>query len=139
MYSDSHAHQSTGYLAPNDKYVRSFSPVVFWTVSGDETRQRVKYADERVCKSHLLNCCPHDILSGTVSGLKSALTTNTMTPTDGLQVIVNHLTSSVLDSCLLVFGGSAWTWGSARRSTTWRYGQIMKSLPRTKTCSLSLM
>ncbi|XP_056285510.1 putative RNA-binding protein Luc7-like 1 isoform X5 [Pseudoliparis swirei] len=31
----------------------------------DETRQRVKYADERVCKSHLLNCCPHDILSGT--------------------------------------------------------------------------
>ncbi|XP_056285507.1 putative RNA-binding protein Luc7-like 1 isoform X3 [Pseudoliparis swirei] len=32
---------------------------------GDETRQRVKYADERVCKSHLLNCCPHDILSGT--------------------------------------------------------------------------
>ncbi|XP_056285506.1 putative RNA-binding protein Luc7-like 1 isoform X2 [Pseudoliparis swirei] len=65
MYSDSHAHQSTGYLAPNDKYVRSFSPVVFWTVSGDETRQRVKYADERVCKSHLLNCCPHDILSGT--------------------------------------------------------------------------
>jgi len=38
-----------------------------WTVAGDETRQRVKYSDERVCKSHLLNCCPHDILSGTVS------------------------------------------------------------------------
>ncbi|XP_041830800.1 putative RNA-binding protein Luc7-like 1 isoform X3 [Melanotaenia boesemani] len=37
----------------------------FWTVSGDETRQRVKFTDERVCKSHLLNCCPHDILSGT--------------------------------------------------------------------------
>ncbi|KAL6095213.1 luc7l [Pungitius sinensis] len=32
---------------------------------GDETRQRVKFSDERVCKSHLLNCCPHDILSGT--------------------------------------------------------------------------
>ncbi|XP_034427485.1 putative RNA-binding protein Luc7-like 1 isoform X1 [Hippoglossus hippoglossus] len=32
---------------------------------GDETRQRVKFGDERVCKSHLLNCCPHDILSGT--------------------------------------------------------------------------
>ncbi|KAK0140695.1 putative RNA-binding protein Luc7-like 1 [Merluccius polli] len=31
----------------------------------DETRQRVKFSDERVCKSHLLNCCPHDILSGT--------------------------------------------------------------------------
>lgn len=37
------------------------------TLSGDETRQRVKFSDERVCKSHLLNCCPHDILSGTVS------------------------------------------------------------------------
>lgn len=35
--------------------------------AGDETRQRVKFTDERVCKSHLLNCCPHDILSGTVS------------------------------------------------------------------------
>uniref|UniRef100_G3P1C1 LUC7-like (S. cerevisiae) n=1 Tax=Gasterosteus aculeatus aculeatus TaxID=481459 RepID=G3P1C1_GASAC len=35
---------------------------------GDETRQRVKFSDERVCKSHLLNCCPHDILSGTVTG-----------------------------------------------------------------------
>ncbi|KAJ8347226.1 hypothetical protein SKAU_G00286270 [Synaphobranchus kaupii] len=32
---------------------------------GDETRQRVKFTDERVCKSHLLSCCPHDILSGT--------------------------------------------------------------------------
>ncbi|KAJ8250967.1 hypothetical protein GJAV_G00215680 [Gymnothorax javanicus] len=32
---------------------------------GDETRQRVKFTDERVCKSHLLKCCPHDILSGT--------------------------------------------------------------------------
>ncbi|XP_064170298.1 putative RNA-binding protein Luc7-like 1 isoform X2 [Anguilla rostrata] len=32
---------------------------------GDETRQRVKFSDERVCRSHLLSCCPHDILSGT--------------------------------------------------------------------------
>ncbi|XP_063286317.1 putative RNA-binding protein Luc7-like 1 isoform X4 [Pelobates fuscus] len=32
---------------------------------GDETRQRVKYSDDRVCKSHLLDCCPHDILAGT--------------------------------------------------------------------------
>ncbi|KAK1881702.1 putative RNA-binding protein Luc7-like 1 [Dissostichus eleginoides] len=32
---------------------------------GDETRQMVKFSDDRVCKSHLLNCCPHDILSGT--------------------------------------------------------------------------
>uniref|UniRef100_A0AAY5KB79 LUC7-like (S. cerevisiae) n=1 Tax=Esox lucius TaxID=8010 RepID=A0AAY5KB79_ESOLU len=31
----------------------------------DETRQRVKFTEDRVCKSHLLNCCPHDILSGT--------------------------------------------------------------------------
>ncbi|KAG5832352.1 hypothetical protein ANANG_G00290200 [Anguilla anguilla] len=33
--------------------------------SRDETRQRVKFSDERVCRSHLLSCCPHDILSGT--------------------------------------------------------------------------
>uniref|UniRef100_A0A4W3IE77 Nitrite reductase MB n=1 Tax=Callorhinchus milii TaxID=7868 RepID=A0A4W3IE77_CALMI len=32
---------------------------------GDATRQRVKFSDDRVCKSHLLGCCPHDILSGT--------------------------------------------------------------------------
>lgn len=32
---------------------------------GDETRQRVKFTDDRVCKSHLLDCCPHDILAGT--------------------------------------------------------------------------
>ncbi|MBN3291128.1 LC7L2 protein, partial [Polypterus senegalus] len=31
----------------------------------DSTRQRIKFDDDRVCKSHLLNCCPHDILSGT--------------------------------------------------------------------------
>ncbi|XP_028905100.1 putative RNA-binding protein Luc7-like 1 isoform X2 [Ornithorhynchus anatinus] len=33
--------------------------------AGDETRQRVKFTDDRVCKSHLLDCCPHDILAGT--------------------------------------------------------------------------
>ncbi|XP_055037388.1 putative RNA-binding protein Luc7-like 1 isoform X1 [Misgurnus anguillicaudatus] len=33
--------------------------------SRDESRQRVKFTDERVCKSHLLDCCPNDILSGT--------------------------------------------------------------------------
>ncbi|XP_052591868.1 putative RNA-binding protein Luc7-like 1 [Peromyscus californicus insignis] len=32
---------------------------------GDETRQRVKFTDDRVCRSHLLDCCPHDILAGT--------------------------------------------------------------------------
>ncbi|KAL7372752.1 hypothetical protein ABVT39_021823 [Epinephelus coioides] len=65
LYSYSNVYLSTGYFAPNNKYVRSFSLVAFWTVSGDETRQRVKFTDDRVCKSHLLNCCPHDILSGT--------------------------------------------------------------------------
>uniref|UniRef100_A0A9J8CVJ1 LUC7-like (S. cerevisiae) n=2 Tax=Cyprinus carpio TaxID=7962 RepID=A0A9J8CVJ1_CYPCA len=39
--------------------------IVCCVLTGDETRQRVKFTDERVCKSHLLNCCPHDILSGT--------------------------------------------------------------------------
>ncbi|XP_049418915.1 putative RNA-binding protein Luc7-like 1 isoform X1 [Epinephelus fuscoguttatus] len=65
LYSYSNVYLSTGFFAPNNKYVRSFSLVAFWTVSGDETRQRVKFTDDRVCKSHLLNCCPHDILSGT--------------------------------------------------------------------------
>ncbi|XP_020503350.1 LUC7 domain-containing protein [Labrus bergylta] len=32
---------------------------------GDIMRQRIKFTDERVCKSHLLDSCPHDILSGT--------------------------------------------------------------------------
>uniref|UniRef100_W5N231 Zgc:158803 n=1 Tax=Lepisosteus oculatus TaxID=7918 RepID=W5N231_LEPOC len=32
---------------------------------GDSMRQRIKFTDDRVCKSHLLDCCPHDILSGT--------------------------------------------------------------------------
>ncbi|KAM8879483.1 putative RNA-binding protein Luc7-like 1 [Spinachia spinachia] len=32
---------------------------------GDSMRQRIKFSDERVCKSHLLDSCPHDILSGT--------------------------------------------------------------------------
>ncbi|EPY85325.1 putative RNA-binding protein Luc7-like protein [Camelus ferus] len=36
-----------------------------WQSLGDETRQRVKFTDDRVCKSHLLDCCPHDILAGT--------------------------------------------------------------------------
>ncbi|XP_066546453.1 putative RNA-binding protein Luc7-like 1 isoform X2 [Amia ocellicauda] len=38
---------------------------VYEEARSDETRQRVKFTDERVCKSHLLNCCPHDILAGT--------------------------------------------------------------------------
>ncbi|XP_061564187.1 putative RNA-binding protein Luc7-like 1 isoform X3 [Cololabis saira] len=50
---------------PFSQVCEVFLTVGFWTVSGDETRQRVKFTDERVCKSHLLNCCPHDILSGT--------------------------------------------------------------------------
>ncbi|KAG9467127.1 hypothetical protein GDO78_015551 [Eleutherodactylus coqui] len=40
---------------------------------GDSTRQRIKFSDERVCKSHLLNCCPHDILSGTRMDLGECL------------------------------------------------------------------
>ncbi|XP_040263083.1 putative RNA-binding protein Luc7-like 2 isoform X2 [Bufo bufo] len=41
--------------------------------SRDTTRQRIKFSDERVCKSHLLNCCPHDILSGTRMDLGECL------------------------------------------------------------------
>lgn len=44
---------------------------VYFYVAGDTTRQRIKFSDDRVCKSHLLNCCPHDVLSGTVRILYS--------------------------------------------------------------------
>ncbi|KFP44642.1 Putative RNA-binding protein Luc7-like 2, partial [Chlamydotis macqueenii] len=40
---------------------------------GDTTRQRIKFSDDRVCKSHLLNCCPHDVLSGTRMDLGECL------------------------------------------------------------------
>ncbi|XP_066989093.1 putative RNA-binding protein Luc7-like 1 isoform X2 [Macrobrachium rosenbergii] len=33
--------------------------------NGDDTRFRVKFTDPRVCKSFLLSCCPHEILSST--------------------------------------------------------------------------
>lgn len=33
--------------------------------NGDDTRFRVKFSDPRVCKSFLLSCCPHEILSAT--------------------------------------------------------------------------
>uniref|UniRef100_A0A3B5L6S9 LUC7-like (S. cerevisiae) n=1 Tax=Xiphophorus couchianus TaxID=32473 RepID=A0A3B5L6S9_9TELE len=45
--------------------MRALLDQLMGTARDDETRQRVKFTDERVCKSHLLNCCPHDILSGT--------------------------------------------------------------------------
>ncbi|CAG2214638.1 LUC7L2 [Mytilus edulis] len=32
---------------------------------GDRSRYKVKFVDPRVCKSFLLSCCPHDILSST--------------------------------------------------------------------------
>ncbi|XP_059947565.1 putative RNA-binding protein Luc7-like 2 [Mesoplodon densirostris] len=40
---------------------------------GDTTRQRIKFSDDRVCKSHLLNCCPHDVLSKTRRDLGKCL------------------------------------------------------------------
>ncbi|XP_078728822.1 putative RNA-binding protein Luc7-like 1 isoform X3 [Lampetra fluviatilis] len=33
--------------------------------SRDVSRQRIKFTDDVVCKSHLLDCCPHDTLAGT--------------------------------------------------------------------------
>lgn len=34
-------------------------------------RQKHHFTDSRVCKSFLLDCCPHDILASTVSTLFS--------------------------------------------------------------------
>ncbi|KAM3914518.1 putative RNA-binding protein Luc7-like 2 isoform 3-T5 [Leptodactylus fuscus] len=58
--------QNTNFLICNMRYYGS-------SLSGDTTRQRIKFSDERVCKSHLLNCCPHDILSGTRMDLGECL------------------------------------------------------------------
>ncbi|XP_045623579.1 putative RNA-binding protein Luc7-like 1 isoform X2 [Procambarus clarkii] len=33
--------------------------------NGDDTRYRLKFSDPKVCKSFLLTCCPHEILSST--------------------------------------------------------------------------
>ncbi|KAF2980257.1 hypothetical protein EK904_008192 [Melospiza melodia maxima] len=44
-----------------------------FSIAGDTTRQRIKFSDDRVCKSHLLNCCPHDVLSGTRMDLGECL------------------------------------------------------------------
>lgn len=35
--------------------------------SGENNKFQVKYSDPKVCKSFLLACCPHEILSSTVS------------------------------------------------------------------------
>ncbi|MEE6512902.1 hypothetical protein FKM82_020221 [Ascaphus truei] len=47
--------------------------IMAFSFAGDTTRQRIKFSDERVCKSHLLNCCPHDILAGTRMDLGECL------------------------------------------------------------------
>ena len=39
----------------------------------DTSKNKHKFADHRVCKSFLLECCPHDILASTVSNLKLLL------------------------------------------------------------------
>ena len=36
------------------------------SVVGEESKSRVRFDSSRVCKSFLLSCCPHDILSSTV-------------------------------------------------------------------------
>ena len=33
---------------------------------GHPSGNRIRFDDSRVCKSFLVSCCPHDILSGTV-------------------------------------------------------------------------
>ena len=39
----------------------------------DTSKNKHKFADHRVCKSFLLECCPHDILASTVSNNKLLL------------------------------------------------------------------
>ncbi|XP_008478625.1 putative RNA-binding protein Luc7-like 2 isoform X2 [Diaphorina citri] len=35
--------------------------------NGESNKYNVKFFDSKVCKSFLLTCCPHEILSSTVS------------------------------------------------------------------------
>jgi RNA-binding protein Luc7-like 2 len=37
--------------------------------NGETTKYQVKFNDPKVCKSFLLGCCPHEILTSTVSVL----------------------------------------------------------------------
>jgi len=51
----------------------------------------MKFDDPRVCKSFLLSCCPHDILSSTVSDFFYKLSSKDTLP------------ASKLSSCLFVY------------------------------------
>lgn len=44
---------------------------------GENNKFQVKYSDSKVCKSFLLACCPHEILSSTVSISLDAMIPNT--------------------------------------------------------------
>lgn len=57
-------------------------------------RQRIKFTDERVCKSHLLDSCPHDILSGTVSII--FIHTHTQLCTESIIIYHIHCSQKVL-------------------------------------------
>uniref|UniRef100_A0A3B1JQJ7 Zgc:158803 n=1 Tax=Astyanax mexicanus TaxID=7994 RepID=A0A3B1JQJ7_ASTMX len=53
--------------------MRAMLDQLMGTGRDDSMRQRIKFTDERVCKSHLLESCPHDILSGTRMDLGECL------------------------------------------------------------------
>ncbi|CAD7080413.1 unnamed protein product [Hermetia illucens] len=40
------------------------------TRNGETTRYTMKFSDQKVCKSFLLGCCPHEILASTGFFLK---------------------------------------------------------------------
>lgn len=44
----------------------------YFTLLGENNKFQVKYSDPKVCKSFLLACCPHEILSSTVSVFQSS-------------------------------------------------------------------
>lgn len=73
-------------------------------------RQRIKFTDERVCKSHLLNSCPHDILSGTVSSTVNRMAIHPH------EVILDINVKKYSDCCVLYH--REWIWESVRRSMT---------------------
>lgn len=48
------------------EYCWSIVDSMWLTILGENSKYKVKFDDPRVCKSFLLGCCPHDILSSTV-------------------------------------------------------------------------
>ena len=92
--------------------------VSFFT--GESQRSRFHFTDSRVCKSFLLDCCPHDIFASTVCVWSIFFLVNHM-----LFVWSNQL-----------FFGREWIWANVIWSMIWPWGLITKRLPKNENTDL---